>query len=82
MRLPNDIDKRADSFLGLTRQNKARIIEDLQQTSEDAKAATISEILKKGGNEARFLKHVLDKSDLPGPDDSPSNKRIGAPQTK
>lgn len=81
MKLPNDIKQRADSFLGLARSVKAKILGDLTAAPDDGKNKVIADMLAHGGNVSRFVKHVLDKSDLPGPDDSPENKRISPPQT-
>jgi len=81
MKLPNDVKQRADSIIGLTRSEKAQVLSKLGEATDENKNHVITQLLGTDLQTARFVRHVLDKSDIPDAEDAPQNKRRSPPNT-
>lgn len=81
MKLPDNVDKLAESFTRLSVTRKTQILDHLRATGGDRAQATVAEIIKQGGDEGAFLVHVFGK-DLPDRGAAPENKKVNPIQTK
>ena len=83
--LPKDATKLAERFGGLSEGRKGDILAHIRATPSDKQSELIHQIIKNGGDEAKFIRHVLGKGDDDEggkSTDSPQNKRSSPPQTK
>jgi hypothetical protein len=81
--LPEDAGKRAEGFDGLTAHRKSELLAHVRATPAERQSDVIHQIIVNGGDEAKFLRHILAKGDEAAPEkDAPHNKRVSPPQTK
>ena len=79
--LPGNAAELAKRFSGLSDDRKDTVLGHLQALSGANQQQTINQIISNGGEEGRFVAHLLSKQ-VPGPDDSPDNKMTASVQVK
>jgi hypothetical protein len=80
-KLPHNAEELAAGFHGLPAGRKETILAHLGALDAASRDKAINQILTNGGEEGRFVGHLMSK-DLPGDRGAPTNKKKNPIQTK